>query len=488
MSVLGCILLSFHHSLGQQAAPSIASIQSLIRARQIDEALLQINALLKISPKDIRLWTLDGIALSIKGKTQEAIVAFDKALAISPDFPAALQGEVQLYYLTKDKKAVPLLEKLVTANPKDVTAQEMLATMQARQGDCDAADTHFLLSEDAVENHPTSLRAYGNCLIQTKHYEQAVGVFKQLASLLPKPTFPRYNLAVALFESQQNDEAIGVLKVLMVDDPADPEILSLASDAYEKAGETPKAVSLLRQAIILDPTNTSYYNSFAAICLDHESFQAGIDMIDAGMQRVPTDSSLYISRGMLFAQLAQYDKAELDFKKAESLDSGQSLSLYALDLAELQKNDPKTALAQVHAQLKIHPESALLHYLLAKVLSTQGADTDSKVFDETTREAEAALKLNPNLTEARDLLATMYSHSGQYALAVEQCRLALKSNPRDQTAIYHLITALRHTGQPDQPTEIKDLVKQLAELQKASRQNETDRKRFRFEASQTPTP
>jgi hypothetical protein len=37
--------------------------------------------------------------------------------------------------------------------------------------------------------------------------------------------------------------------------------LSLASEAYESAGDTPKAVSLLRQAIVLSPENASFYNA-----------------------------------------------------------------------------------------------------------------------------------------------------------------------------------------------------------------------------------
>jgi tetratricopeptide (TPR) repeat protein len=481
-----CLVAGSQLAQSQQAQPSITSIQTLIRSRQLDPAIQQIKTLLKKTPGDVRLWTLDGLVLSLQGKIQEAIVAFDKALQISPNFSAALKGEVQLFYQTQDKRAIPLLEELVKQNPEDETAQEMLASLEAKEGNCDAANSHFLLSAEAIDKHPGSLEAYGSCLMQTRQYEQAINVFKQLSALLPEQTYPKYDLAVALVEAKQNAEAVQVLAPLAVNEQTDPDVLSLASDAYEATGDTPKAVALLRQAIVLEPTNAAYYNAFAALSLDHESFRAGIDMINAGLERIPKDSSLYISRGMLYAQLAQYDQAEADFKTAELLDSGQSLSSYAIDLAELQRNDPASALAKVRAQLKAHPDSALLQYLLAKLLSTQGADTDPKVFDEATQSALLALKLKPDMTEARDLLATMYSHNGQYSLAVEQCRLALKTNPNDQTAMYHLLIALRHTGQGEQRAEIQDLVKRLAELQKTARQDESNRKKFKLETQQTP--
>jgi tetratricopeptide (TPR) repeat protein len=203
-------------------------------------------------------------------------------------------------------------------------------------------------------------------------------------------------------------------------------------------------------------------------------------MIDAGLHWIPNDPSLFLSRGLLYAQLAQYDKAEADFEKAEQIDSKQSISSYAIDLAELQKNNPTKAMDQIRAQLKEHPESALLHYLLAKLLSDQGSETDSKVNEEAIREAAKAVSLKPDLIEARDLLGGMYARSSRYDLAIEQCRQALQINPSDQTAIYHLIVALRHSAKPEDRSEIPSLVKRLSELQTTSRQAETDRKRFKL--------
>jgi tetratricopeptide (TPR) repeat protein len=240
------------------------------------------------------------------------------------------------------------------------------------------------------------------------------------------------------------------------------------------------AVSLLRQAIVLKPENADYYNAFALLCLDHDSFQVGIDMIDAGLQRIPEASSLYLSRGLLFAQLAQYDKAEADFKNAEHFDSTQTLSSYALDLAELQKNQSGKTITEIRSQLKAHPDSPLLQYLLAKLLATQESETDIKVSAEAMHAALLAVKLKPDLVEARDLLASMYMTSGQYDLAINQCRLALQYTPSDRSAMYHLIIALRHSKQSGQSNEIDGLVKRLSDLQQASLQQETARKRFRL--------
>ncbi|MGA2807768.1 MAG: tetratricopeptide repeat protein, partial [Terracidiphilus sp.] len=382
---------------------------------------------------------------------------------------------------------IPLLERVLKADPKDETAHEMLATLETKQGNCQAAIDHFLLSTEAIANHSYSLEAYGYCLVQTNQPEKAVPVFEQLIQLIPTVTYPKYDLAVLLVETKQNEAALKVLEPLLATDESDPELLSLASGAYEAVGNTPKAVSLLRQAIVLSPANATYYNAFVMLCLDHDSFQVGIDMINAGLMRIPNDSTLYISRGLLYAQLADYDKAEADFNTAERLDPAQSLSAYAKDMAELlkspnlsDKNHPERALLEIHAQLKAHPDSALLHYLLASLLVNQESGADKGSSEEARNAALEAVKLKPDFVQARDILASIYMSSGQYDLAIEQCRLALQYSPSDKTAVYHLMIALRHSGQAGQHDEIQALVKRLSELQQSSLQKETDRKRFRL--------
>jgi len=51
--------------------------------------------------------------------------------------------------------------------------------------------------------------------------------------------------------------------------------------------------------------------------MDHQSFHTGIEMINAGLALQPTSAPLYVTRGILYVQLAEYDQAEADFEKGE---------------------------------------------------------------------------------------------------------------------------------------------------------------------------
>jgi tetratricopeptide (TPR) repeat protein len=456
----------------------IFAIESLIRSQQYDQALKTLKEQLRGDPADFRLWTLEGVCFALQDNDSEAVAAFDHAVRISPNYVPALKGEVQVLYKNGDKRAIPLLERVVKSDPSDATAHEMLGMLEKHAGNCQAAASQVLLVKDAIANHPDSLEAYGYCLVKLDRTGDAIAVFRQLIPLLPGHTYPSYDLAVLLVSTKNNDEAVKVLEPLLTPDQTDSDVLRLASQAYEATGNTPRAVELERQAIVLDPTDPSNYVAFAVLCLAHDSFQVGIDMLNAGLKRVPNGSSLYLSRGVLHAQLGEFDNAEADFKLAEQFDTTQSLGAYAGDLTVLQENNPAKALEQVRAQLKAHPESPLLRLLLAQLLMNGTPEPESAAFKEAMQDALAAEKSKPDLVGAHNLLASMYMSQKQYDRAIKECHLALQYDPSDENAMYHLLLSFRHSGHNND--ELQPLVKRLSEMHQESLHRETDRKRFRL--------
>jgi tetratricopeptide (TPR) repeat protein len=192
---------------------------------------------------------------------------------------------------------------------------------------------------------------------------------------------------------------------------------------------------------------------------------------------MPQASQLYLARGVLYVQLAQYDKAQDDFEKAYQLDPSQSLSSAAQGLAAVQEHDLDRALATVDSKLARNPNDPILLYLQADILSEKGVDPGTPDFQRALHSAKKAVALRPAMAPAHDTLAKLYLLSGDNQAAAEQCRKALTADPKDQTAVYHLIQALRKTGQK---AEIPDLLKRLAELRAASTKEEREHYRYRL--------
>jgi tetratricopeptide (TPR) repeat protein len=471
----------------QNAAPSAptAPIESALREHDYQQALQLAQSAVQQSPKNPKLWALQGIALSRLGRRHEALAAYDRALAISPDYLPALEGAAELEYQAESKRALPLLNRVLKIRPDDSTANAMLGVLKYKQHDCASAIEHFRASWQLISSQPAALAQYGTCLMNLDKAEDALPVFQRLLALQPDDSHSRYNLAVVQLAAHSPKQAVETLQPLLGAASPDPEALDLASSAYEESGDTPKAVNLLRQAIVLDPKKTRYFVDFATLSFAHQSFQVGVDMINVGLKETPNAAQLFVARGVLLIQLGQYEKAEADFEKASQLDPTQTSGAVAEGLAQMQQSNLDQALTTVRARLKDHPDDAFLHYLEADILFQKGADPGTPEFKDAIAAVCRAEQLRADFVLAYDLLGNLYLKSGEIDKSIAQSRRALGQNPSDQEALYHLIQALRQSGK-DSKGELPTLVKRLAVLRQQARQAEASGNRYRLYESSLP--
>lgn len=470
----------------QSEKETVDSILSALRNNEPARALQLIRPVLQESPGNPQLWMLQGLAYLQTGDRKSALASYQSALKISPDYLAALEGAAQLEYEAGSSSAVPLLEHVIRLRPHDSTAHAMLAAMAAKSGDCATAVSNFAESGLALDGQPEALRAYGVCLLKLKQQEKAVQVFEQRLAASPDDTRARRDLAAVQLGAGNAKDALATLQPLL-NSPTDVNTMRLAADIYEANGDTPNAVKILRDAIVATPTDVGLYLDFAEIALNHQSFQTGIEMINSGLKLNPVSAQLYLARGVLYVQLAEYEQAEADFEKAEHLDPALGLTGAAQGMLaeEKDKNDPDKALRTVQGKLAKNPGDAFLWYLKAAFISQKSPAPDSPEFQQGVSAAKRAVALQPSLGAAHNVLSKYYLDSGQNALAAKECRLALEGNPDDQTALYHLVMALRKTN--DQ-SEIPDLLKRLATARQKATRDEGERNRYKLVVIPDETP
>lgn len=484
---IGVLVCGVSFRAGGQQSAAVRSIDSALRAGRYEQALRLARESLAHSPQDAQFLALEGLALAGLKRDAEALASFEGALRVAPDYLPALEGAAQLEYKAGSDRATALLERILKLRPREETAHAMRAVVAWRQRDCAGAVQHFAQSRSAIASQPEALQQYGVCLVRLKQPEAAAEVFRQLLALRPDDRLARRRLAAAEFMAQHYQAAADVLQpILAAGKGADAEVLALASEAYEAAGNTPRAVALLRQAIVEAPRNVKLYLDFASLCFVHESFQVGIDLVTLGLSQVPDSAALYLARGVLYAQLSQLDKADADFANAERFDPQQAGSSVGRVLAEFQHDDVGRALTSVQRELESHPDDAFLHYLLAEILAWQGAEPGSPEFQRAKEAALRALQLKPDLALARNVLSRLYLTAGQAAQAIEQCQLALRDNPADEVALYRLIRALKSTGKKEDAEQVPGLLKRFSEIRQKARQKEAQEHGYRLVEEGTP--
>ncbi len=470
------LLAALLHCAAAQNRDRAQSIAAALNAGDYAEALELLRPALQASPGDARLWAMQGAAQAALGEKSQALASYRSALKIAPDNLPALQGAAQIEFDAANPDAIPLLERLLKLRPQDEIGQGMLAVLEYQQGNCLAAVDHFEKSGSLFDSKPDALHAIATCFVRLHRPDQAVPLLERVLGQSPGDEHERRLLASLQLMAHQPQDALATLAPLLSTGQS-PGALELASAAYEDAHQTEKAVDALRQAIVLDPDQVQLYVDFAALASAHQSFEVGMNVVDDGIELHPNAAPLYFARGVLHVQLAQYDSAQSDFETAYRLDPNQSLSTAALGLADVQQNHLDRALATVEERLARKPNDPILLYLQADILLRQGAEPGTPDFEKAMHSAQRAVSLGPGLGPAHAVLAKLYLQAGSYPRAVAESKRALEIDPTDQSSVYHLIQALKKSGETSQ---IPELLQRLAQLRQAADVKEREQYRFRL--------
>jgi tetratricopeptide (TPR) repeat protein len=471
ISALSALLSAAPRFASAQSHDSASDVVQLLRSRQYEAAEQAAQRLLAETPHDCRLLSLRGLALNGMEKAAEAKRSFEEALQSCPNDLLALEGAAQIAYAQKQPDAAALLERILALRQDDGTSHAMLASLYRAHRDCRAALPHFEASRSLFASHPQLQEGYAFCLASTGDDARAAANYQELLESHPNDT-ARYNLAVVQGKLHNPTAALQTLQPLLTSGSAEAP-LELGSQLAEEAGQTPEAVQLLRTAILRQPGNADNYLRFAQLSFTHNSYQVGIDMLNAGLTQLANAGSLYLARGVLEVQLSQFDKAIADFQKAHRLEPQLSLAMDAIGIMQSQQHLSDASLKLFEQQAKMHPSDSLLQYLYAEALSE--ATTENDALPRAIAAAERSVKIEPGYQPAHDLLALLYLRAGQPAQAAQQAEVARKIDPADETALYQEIMAKRRLGQT---AEVQRLVRQLAELQKTNTDQQRQRKGY----------
>lgn len=471
ISVFALVVLG----LAFQPARASADPGALLRAGKFDEALRAVRDELKTHRDDSRLLTMEGIALAQLGHETAALQSYRRALAAAPRYLPALEGAAQIEYKLGDAAAaVPHLDRLIEINSHDQTAHAMRGALAARAGQCAQAVEDFGAAPVAIAHQPDAVRQYGTCLFRLKRWPDAERTFGTLLTADARDVRAAYGVAASQIEAGEYEKAVGTLKPFGDDGQA----LALSANALEELGRTPEAIADLRSAILAEPRREGFYTQFAELCFTYKSYQAGIDVIDAGLTQLPGSAKLHLARGILRVQQGHYDEADADFAAAERLDPKEAYGADAAVLALVQANHLDEAERALDQKLKQHPRDAQLFYFQADVLNRKGNAKGSMAA------AQRAVALRPDFVMAHDLLAKLHQDSGDVARAIKECQEALKSDPEDETALYRWLRILNARHGAGDESAIQALTGRWNNARESAKKRDLRESRYRIFTSQ----
>jgi tetratricopeptide (TPR) repeat protein len=249
------------HTLACTTGNSVAHLNLGIHLRKkgrLDEAITHYQKALQIAPRYAEAENNLGNALCEKGRVDEAIAHYNKALQIKPAFAEAQFNLGKALRLNgKVEEAITRFQKALQLQPDFVPARFNLGNALLQQGKADQAVTHFQRILAINPNDASIHLNLGLCFSRLGRMDEAIlqdqkalqlkpvdpGIQNNLAWLLatcPEASLRDGNKAVAL--ARQANELTG---------GKNPVILHTLAAAFAEAGRFPEAVETAQRALHL---------------------------------------------------------------------------------------------------------------------------------------------------------------------------------------------------------------------------------------------
>lgn len=422
-----------------------------------------------------------GIALSSAGRTKEANDRFHQALALDSAFhPARKNLAVNHFNAGRLDEAEPLFRAVLAQVPADEVAHLHLAEIHYARKQPDLALPHYEKSGARTASTPAWTLHYASCLLERGDHAQAVRLLDRLpqddgasrfeagvalgragahadaarhfgaARSTYKDAYAAgYNQTLMLIEAADYAQAIRVAEELLRANHRTGELYNLVSRAYAASDRIQEAYDALRTAARLEPSQEQHYVDLALICLDHENFDLGMEIVAVGLQYKPDSSRLHLYRGVLLVMKGMVEQAEHEFQLAQRLGPDVSVPYVALAMAWMQSGNTSRAVELLRRRLTSGARDAIVPYMLGIALMRSGVDPADDAASEAIDAFEEAIRLDPALAGARAELGKVLLGRGETQKAIEHLEQAASLDPDNPAPAYLLAQAYRRTGQTD---------------------------------------
>jgi protein O-GlcNAc transferase len=212
-----------------------------------------------------------------------------------------------------------------------------------------------------------------------------------------------------------------------------------------QAGQTGKAIALLREVIETQPENSDAHLLLGTALVIVPNESEAVEELHRAVHLAPESAKPVYSLGTAYAHFGHMNEAEEAFRKALALKPNFAEAHVGLGLILARRKQLSEARAQFEDALKLQgttPAAAYSHYLLARVLAE-----DHKP-DGAVIELESAIRLRPRFAEAYLGLGNVYKSLNREEDSLEALIRAAELAPGNPAAQYQLGSALLRDGQP----------------------------------------
>ena len=418
---LGCATEAEKKAAHQERA------KQYIEKQRFKEAVIELNNVIQLDPNDEAAHYQLGEVYFRLRQGDEAFQSFSRAAFINPNNLEAQVKMGQLRLLFKRTEEARDKAELVLEKSSDhIDALYLLALVQIEEQDLDAA---FKRLEHALLIHPYHFDT--QLLLARLHALQgdlasAEEAYLSAIPLNPSSRTPYVELSAIYRKKEMWDEAELQLRRLVQVSEVKHQDLQILAHFYEDQNKWEQAEKIFLEAVVASPKkDVSALVNMGKYYARRGTYDKALQILLEAAEIKKDDLDILTSIAQVHFDTNRPEEAQEIVDRALKKDKGHVNANFLKGRLCLTKRDFHGASERFDTVLRERPRSAMARYFRALSLIGKG---DAKLAQQDLLEA---LEVDPEMLDARLVLADIYARQGNKKLARQQIDYVSKRTPLD---------------------------------------------------------
>jgi tetratricopeptide (TPR) repeat protein len=380
-----------------------------MKAHEYAAMLESTQEVVKLEPWGDRGWALQGAALQMLGRYQEATLAYRTSLRLKPG---------------------------------DVIVTSSLASALALSGaNTDARQVLAGASKELV-NDASSWIVLGLDEENKKNIAQAERAYRKALELNPKAEQAWHRLGIVLMTSGRSQEAEKAIRKVLELKPDAADVMADLAEILNARGEKTERKALLEKAYAQVPSSSRLSFSVAILRQEMHDYAGMVVPLQTVAQAVPKNAQVWSLLGDALVRTGRPEEGFKALKTAQEIDPKNPVTLSALSTYYGSRGEHAEALSFAEQSLAINGADSYSWSNKGYSLLKLGR------FADATQALETAVRLQPDLAGAWINLGEAYFRLGQLGKSIQILERSITLAPSAADAKSYLIQAYMASRQP----------------------------------------
>ncbi len=295
----------------------------LYKQNRLQKVFNEAQKLIKKYTTSLTLWNLMGASAAQLGQLDDAILAFQKALSIKPDYAEAYNNIGNaLKDQDKMKEAIEAYKKALSIKPDYAEPFNGMGNALRDQGRLNEA---IKVYKKALSIKPDYAEAYNNMGIALKDQdklEEAIEAYTKALSIKPDYANACYNMGITLKGQGKLEEAIEAFTKALSIKPDYAEAYNNMGAALTEQRRPEEAVKVYKKALSIKPDYAEAYNNMGIVLRDQGKLDEAVGAYTKALSIKPD----YADAHRNLSHVKKYTENDKQFLQVQKLYKRDGLS------------------------------------------------------------------------------------------------------------------------------------------------------------------